>query len=79
MAGILWILVQKAPLPPATGIRDFDDLRLARELKIKSGKDRDEVWRTLIDFAGYSHKESAWVLAKEMGNWEVVAYDVQEV
>ncbi|PMD43061.1 hypothetical protein L207DRAFT_454895, partial [Hyaloscypha variabilis F] len=29
MAGILWILGQKAPLPPATGIGDFDDLRQA--------------------------------------------------
>jgi hypothetical protein len=79
IAGILWILGQKAPLPFATGIGDFDNLRLARELKIKSGTGRTEVRKKLIDFAGDRHKDSTWGLAREMGGWEVVAYDVQEV
>ena len=80
MTGILWILGE-ASLAPATGIRDFDTLRLAGRIKVKRERRRDgerEDAITLIDFARVTDIDSAWGLAKEMRGWKVIADDVEE-
>ena len=69
MAGILWILRREAPSPPATGIGDFDTLRLARKIKVG----RDEERTTLMDFANDTNIDSVWDLAKDMQGWKVIA------